>query len=473
MLYYLGIALSDTFSPLNVLRYHTVRAGGAALTGFAISLLIGPMVIEWLRMLKVGQFIRKEHVADLHALHKKKEGTPTMGGVLILMSTVISIVLWARPNTCLVLVLAVFCALGAVGFMDDYIKIRRKHNKGLSAKAKMIGQIVVGLSLGVWLTFNPVTPSRTRVTHADVLNWKELARVVMVDMPATNPDFSDFFTGPAISLTPSNEEKDRLLEGLNKLFDEGNFAAMAAKTPSIEQAGSGETSTEIPTGSNRVVFQSVFPGVLAQDIPNLHTKLEIPGLKEVFIPLGIAYALFVLIVIVGASNAVNLTDGLDGLAIGASIISIMAYTAIAYVVSRADWSRYLFLVHVPGASELTVFGAALLGTGLGFLWFNSHPAEVFMGDTGSLALGGAIGTMAILTKQELLLILVGGLFVMEAGSVILQVASFKLRGKRIFRMAPLHHHFELMGWSESKVTIRFWIIAILFALTSLGALKLR
>ncbi|MBN2309815.1 MAG: phospho-N-acetylmuramoyl-pentapeptide-transferase, partial [Candidatus Hydrogenedentes bacterium] len=177
--------------------------------------------------------------------------------------------------------------------------------------------------------------------------------------------------------------------------------------------------------------------------------------------------------IVGSSNAVNLTDGLDGLAVGASIMSLMAYTAIAYIVSRADWSRYLFLIFVPEASELTVVGAAMLGAGLGFLWFNSHPAEVFMGDTGSLALGGAIGTMAILTKQELLLVIVGGLFVLEAASVIIQVASFKLRGKRVFKMAPLHHHFELLGWSEDKVTIRFWIIALLFALMSLATLKLR
>jgi len=183
--------------------------------------------------------------------------------------------------------------------------------------------------------------------------------------------------------------------------------------------------------------------------------------------------LFVLLVIVASSNAVNLTDGLDGLAIGASIVSILAYTGIAYVVSRADWSDYLFLTYVPEASELTVFGATLLGTGLGFLWYNAHPAEVFMGDTGSLALGGAIGAMAILTKQELLLLVVGGLFVVEGASVIIQVASYKLRGERVFRMAPLHHHFELLGWSESKVTVRFWILAIVFALMSLATMKLR
>jgi phospho-N-acetylmuramoyl-pentapeptide-transferase len=193
----------------------------------------------------------------------------------------------------------------------------------------------------------------------------------------------------------------------------------------------------------------------------------------VFIPLGPLYILFVILIIVCTSNAVNITDGLDGLAIGASLISLLAYSGIAYVVSRIDWSEYLYVIYVPEASELTVFGATLLGAGLGFLWFNSHPAEVFMGDTGSLALGGVIGAMAILTKQELLLPVVAGLFVLEGMSVVIQVASFKLTGKRVFRMAPLHHHFELKGWSETKVTIRFWIIAILFALMSLGALKLR
>jgi phospho-N-acetylmuramoyl-pentapeptide-transferase len=181
----------------------------------------------------------------------------------------------------------------------------------------------------------------------------------------------------------------------------------------------------------------------------------------------------VIFIIVSVSNAVNLTDGLDGLAAGTSVVSIFTFAAIAYVVSRADWSYYLYLTHIPEASELFVFGAALLGTGLGFLWFNAHPAEVFMGDTGSLALGGAIATMAILTKQELLLPIVAGLFVMEAGSVVIQVASFKMTGKRVFRMAPLHHHFELLGWTETKVTVRFWIIAFLFSLMSFATLKLR
>ena len=224
---------------------------------------------------------------------------------------------------------------------------------------------------------------------------------------------------------------------------------------------------------NRLTLESVFPGTIAASQPNQHTKLGIPGFKGLFIPLGILYVFFVIFTITAMSNAVNLTDGLDGLAAGTSMISICTFAAIAYIVSRADWSSYLYLTYVPEASELFVFGAAVLGTTLGFLWFNAHPAEVFMGDTGSLALGGALASLAILTKQELLLPIVAGLFVLEALSVTIQVASFKTTGKRVFRMAPLHHHFELLGWPETKVTMRFWIMAFLFALLSLTTLKLR
>jgi phospho-N-acetylmuramoyl-pentapeptide-transferase len=224
---------------------------------------------------------------------------------------------------------------------------------------------------------------------------------------------------------------------------------------------------------NRLLVEAALPMAVAASEPDLHTKVGVPGFKNLFIPLGIFYILFVVILMVSISNAVNLTDGLDGLAAGVGVISILTYAGIAYIVSRADWSHYLFLTYVPEASELFVFGAALLGTGLGFLWFNGHPAEVFMGDTGSLALGGAIGSLALLTKQELLLPVVAGIFVLEAASVVIQVASFKTTGKRVFRMSPLHHHFELLGWVETKVTMRFWIVALLFALMSLATLKLR
>ena len=481
MLYYIGLALRDSFGPLNVLTYNTVRAGGAAFTGFLISLMIGPFLIRWLRRLKVGQYIREEHVEDLHALHKKKAGTPTMGGTLIIVSTVLALFLWGRADSrLLMLATLVFCVLGVVGFIDDYIKLRRKHNKGLSAEAKFSGQIVVGIALGVYLVTQPITPGKTGLTRNDVLDWQGLAAVLEGHLKD-----GDAGTGGENKPLPRGEftvrEKEDLLAEVNEIIETEDLSAREdwpesavggpAKPPlkHHRQAGGARGRQR----SNRLLLEAAFPDVVARSVSDLHTKVEIPGLKEVFVPLGLGYVLFVLVIIVGSSNAVNLTDGLDGLAIGAAIISLMAYTAIAYVVSRADWSRYLFLVYVPEASELFVFGAALLGTGMGFLWFNSHPAEVFMGDTGSLALGGAIGTMAVLTKQELLLIVVGGLFVIEAGSVILQVGSFKLRGKRLFRMAPLHHHFELRGWSESKVTIRFWILAVLFALMSLAALKLR
>jgi phospho-N-acetylmuramoyl-pentapeptide-transferase len=222
-----------------------------------------------------------------------------------------------------------------------------------------------------------------------------------------------------------------------------------------------------------MALEMAAPDVFAKSLRRPHTKVGVPGFKDLMIPLGFLYIPFVILIMVGSTNAVNLTDGLDGLAAGTSVISIGAFTGIAYVVSRADWSNYLFVMHVPEASELTVFGSAILGSGLGFLWFNTHPADIFMGDTGSLALGGVIASMAILTKQELILPIVGGLFVLEALSVIIQVVSFKTRGKRVFLMAPLHHHFELKGWSETKVTIRFWIVAIMFALLSLSTLKLR
>ncbi len=475
MLYYIAVLLKDAFNPANVLTYHTVRAAGAAITGFLVALLIGPAVIRQLRYLKVGQYIREDHVKDLHELHKKKAGTPTMGGALILLSTLISLALWGRWNRLLVVALLVFIALGAVGFLDDYIKLVRKNNKGLSAKAKFTGQIIVGFILGVYLVVFSITPPPTRLTRVDVLDWNT-AENAMHEIGATGAP-----TEAALSGLSDREREDAVLLALNTAIQSGRLRAFFERPGVALTAEAKMFLRETPDSfsgqevqrMNRVALECAFPDAFGATTADLHTKIEIPGLRNVFIPLGIGYVLFVLVIIVGSSNAVNLTDGLDGLAIGASVISLMAYTAIAYVVSRADWSRYLFLVHVPEASELTVFGAALLGTGLGFMWFNSHPAEVFMGDTGSLALGGALGTMAILTKQELLLLVVGGLFVIEAGSVILQVASFKLRRKRIFKMAPLHHHFELMGWSETKVVIRFWIIAIIFALLSLSALKLR
>ncbi len=366
MLHLLLTKLIPVVPAFNVFTYITFRAALAAMTSLGLSIMLGPWMIRKLRALKIGQQIRKEHVDDLHQIHQRKAGTPTMGGLLIICSVVTATVLWANISNRLIVV-ALFCMvwLGVVGFLDDFIKMKKQRSLGLTAKLKFTAQIILGVALGVYLYTNPVSAQH----------------------------------GADVAL----------------LF-----------------------------------------------------------FKRIYIPLGWTYIGFVVLIIVGTSNAVNLTDGLDGLAIGSVIMAALAYTGMAYLVGRFDFAEYLFVTYVVGAGELTVFCAAIAGAGLGFLWYNAYPADIFMGDTGALALGGALGTVAILIKQELLLVVVGGLFVLEAMSVIIQVLSFKLRGgKRVFKMAPLHHHFELSGWSETKVTIRFWIIAAIFALLSLSTLKVR
>jgi UDP-N-acetylmuramyl pentapeptide phosphotransferase/UDP-N-acetylglucosamine-1-phosphate transferase len=494
MLYYLAWALMPYISAMNAFTYHTVRAGGAALTGFVFCLMAGPWIIHMLRSLKIGQYIRKEHVASLHELHKGKAGTPTMGGTMIIFSTLVSLALWGRLNNRMLWISAgVLLLLGTVGFLDDFIKLKRKHNMGLSAKAKFAGQILTGVLLGVYLVYNPITVSATYVSPRDVLDWPSFVRTLANAESAGQPspvkriwDRLDdkgkaaFSAAAREELLQTSERRDLLLAINTVMGERGLFDAKLWPVESLNAEARGWARRDQSSLSememerfNRLLLETAMPGSIAQSVLNLHTKVGVPGFKDFYIPMGPFYILFVILIIVSISNAVNLTDGLDGLAAGTSIVSILTYAGIAYVVSRADWSQYLYLTYVPEASELFVFGGALLGTGLGFLWFNSHPAEVFMGDTGSLALGGSLGTMAILTKQELLLPIVAGLFVIEAGSVVIQVASYKLTGKRVFRMAPLHHHFELLGWSETKVTIRFWIIALLLALMSLSTLKLR
>lgn len=486
MIYYLAQELLPSYGFLNVFTYHTVRAGGALITGFLFCLLVGPRMIEMLRALKIGQHIKKDHVQDLHELHKSKAGTPTMGGAIIIVSALLSLFLWSTlTNRLLLAAMGVLVVLGGVGFLDDYLKLRRKHNDGLSAKAKIIGQVLAGGALGVFVVFFPLTYGASYLSSYEIREWSPLANAIQ--HPSENPlgHFRKHFSPELRETLEAGDlgatTRRRVIDELNTILRRTDIYDAEAWNKS---SFNGETSTLLAKKSatltereavrlNRLLLEAAAPNWISRSPRNLQTKVGIPGIKDVLIPLGLSYIFFVILIIVGASNAVNLTDGLDGLATGASVISIFAFTAIAYIVSRADWSEYLYVFHVPEASELTVFGAAMLGTGLGFLWFNAYPAEVFMGDTGSLALGGVIGAMAVLTKQELLLPIVGGLFVLEAGSVILQVASFKLRGKRIFRMAPLHHHFELKGWSESKVTIRFWILALVFALMSLSTLKLR
>jgi len=494
MLYHLTQALLPMLSALDVFRYQTVRAGGAAITGFLFCILVGPRLIRLLHSLKVGQIIKKDHVADLHALHKGKAGTPTMGGTIIILSTVLSLLLWSTlTNRLLWVALGVLVLLGAVGFIDDYIKMRRKHNDGLSARAKFAGQILTGSLLGLYLFFYPITMGSGFVGPQDIKDWQrlthELAKAATAPAQSPQQRILDGLSTEMNSVLHVADEmgflpvdyRPPLLLAINAALNQGHWAD---SYPLDKTKISGELATFVTTDFaslsgqekvryNRLILEAAMPDVLNQSVPNVHTRVGVPGLKDVLIPLGPLYILLVIVIIVSISNAVNLTDGLDGLAAGTSLISVFTFAAIAYVVSRADWSYYLYLTHIPEASELFVFGAALMGTTLGFLWFNAHPAEVFMGDTGSLALGGAIGTMAILTKQELLLPIVAGLFVMEAGSVVLQVSSFKLTGKRVFRMAPLHHQFELLGWNEAKVTIRFWIIAFLFSLLSLATLKFR
>jgi phospho-N-acetylmuramoyl-pentapeptide-transferase len=377
MLFYLFYhVLQRDFHALNVFRYITVRTALASLTALLLALLLGPWVIRHLRQLQIGQFIREEGPQS----HQAKAGTPTMGGVLIVSSTVIPTLLWGDlENPYVWIALGTMLGFGAIGFLDDYWKTVKRQNLGLTGKLKFFLQTVVSVAVGSSLL--ALTVGGTYSTQLSVPFLKNF-----------HPDFV------------------------------------------------------------------------------VHALLRLPyvwGLA--FLP----FLIFVGVVIVGASNAVNLTDGLDGLAIGCVVVAAGALTILTYVTSHAGFSSYLDLQHLPEVGELTIFCGALVGSALGFLWYNAHPAEVFMGDVGSLSLGGSIGMVAVAIKQEILLFFVGGVFVLEALSVILQVASFKLTGKRIFRMSPLHHHFELTGWSESKIIVRFWIAALVFALFSLTTLKLR
>jgi len=377
MLYYLLYhVLQKYFSPLNVFRYITVRTVYASLTAMFLALVFGPWLIRKLRELQIGQYIREEGPQE----HKKKAGTPTMGGVLIVLSTAVPTLLWADLSNMFVLMgLFALLAFAAIGFVDDYAKVAKRQNLGLTGKKKLTLQVLVSSVVAVTLL-----------------------------VLATHSAYS--------------------------------------------------TQLIVP-------FVKRFRPDLV-----IHSLMSSPHLWPVaFIP----FLIFVAVVITGSSNAVNLTDGLDGLAIGCTVIAAGALTMLTYVSSNFRWANYLEIQYIPRVGELTVFCGALVGASLGFLWYNAHPAEVFMGDVGSLALGGTLGTIAVIIKQEVLLVFVGGIFVVEALSVILQVGSFKLRGKRIFRMAPIHHHFELLGWSESKVIVRFWIAALVFALFALTTLKLR
>jgi phospho-N-acetylmuramoyl-pentapeptide-transferase len=347
------------FTPLNVFLYLTFRGAYAALTTLLICYVFGPRIIEALRHLKVGQAVRE----DGPATHLKKNGTPTMGGVLIIVSVLVSMLLWQDLGNEKVWVTVIsFCAFGVIGFADDYLKVTRHNSDGLPAWAKLTGQFVVAFAVVFYL----------------------------------------YFTGG---------------EGI--------------------------------------------------------TQLYIPFFKNPILDLGVLWIPFGVLLIVGESNAVNFSDGLDGLLAGLLILVFIALAIVTYLSGRADYSSYLGIPYIVGAGELTVFCLAAVGACIGFLWFNAHPAEVFMGDVGSLSLGGVVATISLIIKKELLILIIGGVFVLEIVSVMIQVLSFKLRRKRVFRMAPIHHHFELEGWAETKVVIRFWILGGLFAIIALSTLKIQ
>lgn len=372
MLYHLFYPLRDYISGLNILKYITFRAGGAAVMALLLSFIVGPLIIK---ALKKGQF-KEEIRDDGPQTHLKKAGTPTMGGLIILCATVFPTLFFAKLDNIYVwLILLSVVWMGSVGFIDDYLKVKAKKKKGLIAAYKFAGQILLGIVVGLVI-----------LNFADLLG-----------------------------------------------------AGFAEKL----------------------------------------TQTTVPFLKNVHLDFGLLYIPMVVLVITATSNGVNLTDGLDGLAIGVVGIAAAAAAVMCYISGNAVFSDYLNIVFLQGSGELTVFAAALMGAALGFLWFNAYPAQVFMGDTGSLAIGGALGVMFILIKKELLLIIIGGVFVIEAASVIIQRYYFKYtkkkygEGRRVFRMAPLHHHFELLGWPESKVVVRFWILEILLVLISLTTFKIR
>jgi len=377
MLYWLFYEkLFHYFTPFRVFQYATFRTAFASITALLLSVALGPWLIAKLREFQIGQYIREDGPKS----HMKKAGTPTMGGILIIISIVVPTLLWANlANAYIWIALFGLVSFGLIGFWDDFAKIRHRQNEGLTVKEKFLLQVAAALVVGFMLL----------TLHA------QKAYSTSINMP--------FFK----SFKP-----DLLIDSLTHRW---------------------------------YTYPLAFVGFYA----------------------------FMVLVIVGSSDAVNLTDGLDGLAIGLMIIASGAMTVLTYVEGNARFAEYLELARSPGTSELTIFCGSMVGASLGFLWYNAHPAEIFMGDVGSLALGGALGVVAVLIKQEILLIFIGGVYVIEALSVILQVGSYKLRKKRIFKMAPIHHHFEALGWQESKIITRFWITGLVMALFALTTLKLR
>jgi phospho-N-acetylmuramoyl-pentapeptide-transferase len=383
MLVWLTEILAKDVRAFNVFGYITLRAVLATMTALIISFIVGPRMIAWLTRMKIGQAVRD----DGPQTHLAKAGTPTMGGALILVSILVTTLLWGDlENRFVWAALLVTAGFGAVGWIDDWRKVVYRNPKGLSARAKLFWQSLIGLVAAVYLAFSISAPDNARFLQL-LLSWVQ--------------------SGFSIALSPK-------------------------------------------------------------------TDLIVPFFKTVSYPLGVwGFILLSYFVIVGTSNAVNLTDGLDGLAIMPTVMIGAALGIFAYVTGNAVFARYLGFPHIPGAGELAVICGAIAGAGLGFLWFNAYPADVFMGDVGALALGAALGVIAIIVRQEIVLFIMGGVFVIETLSVMIQVASFKATGRRVFRMAPLHHHYELKGWKENQVVVRFWIITMLLVLFGLSTLKLR
>ena len=360
-MFYFLTELRDVYSYLNIFRYITFRSGMAAVTTFILCVILGPLFIDACRRKKMQEKAKRDDAPGLDKFQESKEGTPTMGGVFIIGSILISVLLWADlTNIYVILTLFICTGLAIVGGLDDYIKLTQK-KRGLSARTKMIWQIILAGIVGSVIYLNPY----------------------------------------------------------------------------------------------------------------VSTQLDIPFFKNLVVNLGTFYVVWIIFVVVGSSNAVNLTDGLDGLAIGCTLMVAIALAVLSYITGHAQFSQYLLIPYISGAGELTVICAAIIGASLGFLWFNCYPASVFMGDIGSLPLGGMLGVIAICIKKEILLVILGGVFVFEAVSVIMQVASFKLTGKRIFKMSPFHHHLQLSGWRESKIIVRFWIVGIILAIITLSTLKIR
>lgn len=409
-----GESWAEAWSFLNILKYLTVRAALACMLTFVLSLVFGPRVIRKLISLKVGQPIRSaEEVHKLHELHGAKAGTPTMGGVMILGSVLIAVLLCGRAmNPFVAVTMFVMLGLGLLGFVDDYTKVKLKNSDGVSAKGKLAWQFGIAFVAGCFLFFKPEV--------AGTMEYSEPKRATIENVFVKDGDVK--------------EREDR-------------YPPKDATGFWVQIEGKAERMSS--------------------------SELTAPLVKKPLFDLWYLAIPFFAFIIIGASNAVNLTDGLDGLATGCTITTGLAYAVLAYLGGHLILGfDYLHIPYNPLLGELAVVMMALVGAAFGFLWFNCHPAKVFMGDTGSLAIGGALGTAAICTKQELLLVIIGWVFVMEALSVMIQVGSFKLRKKRVFAMAPIHHHFELRGWHESQVIIRFWVLSILCAMLGLASLKI-